>query len=68
MELKVKLVVDKSTIERLNEQLEEHSKKEQKPIKGNKVEKATSTVESIKEELTFQQSLLKTYQQQYKTI
>jgi hypothetical protein len=57
-----------STIERLNEQLEEHSKKEQKPIKGNKVEKATSTVESIKEELTFQQSLLKTYQQQYKTI
>lgn len=68
MELKIKPVVDNSTIERLNEQLEEHSKKEQKPIKGDKVEKATGIVESVKEELTFQQSLLKTYQQQYKAI
>ena len=71
MELKIKPVVDDSAIEGLNDKLNEHQKKvsekKSKP-KGSKVEQATSNAESIKEELTFLESVVKTYKNQYKAI
>ena len=73
MELKIKPVVDDDAIEGLNEKLSEHQKKvsEKKSTiktKVTEVEQASSNVESIKEELSFQESVIKTYKKQYQAI
>lgn len=72
IELKIKPVVDDSTMEGLSEKLEEYNKKvsQKKPIleRQSEAEKATSNANDIKEELSFQESLVKAYKKQYKAI
>lgn len=72
IEVKIKPVVDDSTIEGLSERLDEHSKKVsgRKPIleRQSEAEKASNDADNIKEELTFQESLVKAYKKQYQAI
>ena len=72
IELKIKPVIDDSTMEGLSEKLEEYNKKvsQRKPIleRQSEAEKATSNANDIKEELSFQESLVKAYKKQYKAI
>jgi hypothetical protein len=59
MEVAIKPLIDSNTIEELNDRLSEHS---------NEVSLKPNVPETIKDELTFQQSLVKTYKAQYKAL
>ena len=75
MEIAIKPQVDDKTIEAINDKLSEHNQKVSvkahtnslKP-KGSEADQASSNADSIKEELIFQQSLVKTYKDQYRAI
>ncbi len=73
MEIKVKPLVDDKTIEGVNDKIKEHNQKvSEKKISfksgQTEADKAVSNADSIKEELNFQQSIVKTYKEQYKAI
>ena len=59
MEVSIKPLVNSNTIEELNDRLSEHS---------NEVSLKPNVPDTIKDELTFQQSLVKTYKAQYKAL
>lgn len=69
LELRIKPVIDENTLEGLNDKLA--SKKASVSTvtpRGTEVEQATSSASSIKEELSFQESLVKTYKKQYQAL
>lgn len=68
IELKLKPVVDDKAIEGLEEKISEHKDKKKPTPSGDKVEKAKSNADVLKEELEFQKSLVKSYKEQYKAI
>ena len=75
IELKLKPVVEDSDLEDLQESISEHLKEttvrvHQQSIspKGDKVQQATTNADNIKEELTFNEGLLKSYKAQYNAI
>ena len=75
IELKLKPVVEDSDLEDLQESISEHLKEttvrvHQQSIspKGDKVQQATTNANNIKEELTFNEGLLKSYKAQYNAI
>lgn len=75
IELRLKPVITEGDLNALEDDLSEHNleivakvHKESITPKGDKVDQATSGAENLKQELDFNKSLLKSYQQQYLAI
>lgn len=75
IELKLKPVVDSDDLEDLKETISEHIKEVTVQVrqqtlspKGDKVQQAATNANNIKEELAFNEGLLKNYKAQYKAI
>ena len=75
IELKLKPVVEDADLEELQEGISEHSKEVNVKVrqqllspKGDKVQQATTNADNIKEELDYNEALLKNYKAQYKAI
>ena len=75
IELKLKPVVESDDLEDLEETIAEHTKEVTVKVrqqslspKGDKVQQATTNADNIKEELSFNEALLKNYKAQYKAI
>ena len=75
IELKLKPVVEDGDLEELMESISEHSeevtvrvRQQMLAPKGDKAEQAVSSASDLKDELVFNEGLLKTYKAQYKAI
>lgn len=75
IELKLKPVVESDDLEDLEETISEHTKEVTVKVrqqslspKGDKVQQATTNADNIKEELAFNEALLKNYKAQYKAV
>lgn len=68
IEILLKPAVDDKGIEGLKEKISQHSEKKQNQPSGNKVSQAETKADNLKEELKYNQDIVKSYREQYKAI
>ena len=68
IEILLKPAVDDKGIEGLKEKISQHSEKKQNQPSGNKVSQAETKADNLKEELKYNQDIVKSYKEQYKAI
>lgn len=68
IEILLKPAVDDKGIEGLKDKISQHSEKKQNQPSGNKVSQAETKADNLKEELKYNQDIVKSYKEQYKAI
>lgn len=68
IEILLKPAVDDKGIEGLKDKISQHSEKKQNQPSGNKVSQAETKADNLKEELKYNQDIVKSYREQYKAI
>lgn len=68
IEILLKPAIDDKGIEGLKEKISQHSEKKQNQPSGNKVSQAETKADNLKEELKYNQDIVKSYKEQYKAI
>lgn len=68
IEILLKPAVDDKGIEGLKDKISQHSKKKQNQPSGNKVSQAETKADNLKEELKYNQDIVKSYREQYKAV
>lgn len=68
IEILLKPAIDDKGIEGLKDKISQHSEKKQNQPSGNKVSQAETKADNLKEELKYNQDIVKSYKEQYKAI
>lgn len=68
IEILLKPAIDDKGIEGLKDKISQHSEKKQNQPSGNKVSQAETKADNLKEELKYNQDIVKSYREQYKAI
>lgn len=68
IEILLKPAVDDKGIEGLKDKISQHSEKKQNQPSGNKVSQAETKADNLKEELKYNQDIVKSYREQYKAV
>lgn len=68
IEILLKPAIDDKGIEGLKDKISQHSEKKQNQPSGNKVSQAETKADNLKEELKYNQDIVKCYNEQYKAI
>lgn len=68
IEILLKPAIDDKGIEGLKDKISQHSEKKQNQPSGNKVSQAETKADNLKEELKYNQDIVKSYKEQYKVI
>lgn len=68
IEILLKPAIDDKGIEGLKDKISQHSEKNQNQPSGNKVSQAETKADNLKEELKYNQDIVKSYKEQYKAI
>lgn len=68
IEILLKPAIDDKGIEGLKDKISQHSEKKQNQPSGNKVSQAETKADNLKEELKYNQDIVKSYREQYKTV
>lgn len=68
IEILLKPAIDDKGIEGLKDKISQHSEKKQNQPSGNKVSQAETKADNLKEELKYNQEIVKSYKEQYKAI
>lgn len=68
IEILPKPAIDDKGIEGLKDKISQHSEKKQNQPSGNKVSQAETKADNLKEELKYNQDIVKSYKEQYKAI
>lgn len=68
IEILLKPAIDDKGIEGLKDKISQHSEKKQNQPSGNKVSQAETKADNLKEELKYNQYIVKSYKEQYKAI
>lgn len=68
IEILLKPAIDDKGIEGLKDKISQHSEKKQNQPSGNKVSQAENKADNLKEELKYNQDIVKSYKEQYKAI
>lgn len=68
IEILLKPAIDDKGIEGLKDMISQHSEKKQNQPSGNKVSQAETKADNLKEELKYNQDIVKSYREQYKAI
>lgn len=68
IEILLKPAIDDKGIEGLKDKISQHSEKMQNQPSGNKVSQAETKADNLKEELKYNQDIVKSYKEQYKAI
>ena len=68
LEILIKPAIDDKGIEGLKDKISQHSEKKQNQPSGNKVSQAETKADNLKEELKYNQDIVKSYKEQYKAI
>lgn len=68
IEILLKPAIDDKGIEGLKDKISQHSEKKQNQPGGNKVSQAETKADNLKEELKYNQDIVKSYKEQYKAI
>lgn len=68
IEILLKPAIDDKGIEGLKDKISQHSEKKQNQPSGNKVSQAETKANNLKEELKYNQDIVKSYKEQYKAI
>ena len=68
IEILLKPAIDDKGIEGLKDKISQHSEKKQNKPSGNKVSQAETKADNLKEELKYNQDIVKSYKEQYKAI
>lgn len=68
LEILIKPAIDDKGIEGLKDKISQHSEKNQNQPSGNKVSQAETKADNLKEELKYNQDIVKSYKEQYKAI
>lgn len=68
IEIILKPAIDDKGIEGLKDKISQHSEKKQNQPSGNKVSQAETKADNLKEELKYNQDIVKSYKEQYKAI
>lgn len=68
IEILLKPAIDDKGIEGLMDKISQHSEKKQNQPSGNKVSQAETKADNLKEELKYNQDIVKSYKEQYKAI
>lgn len=68
LEILIKPAIDDKGIEGLKDKISQHSEKKQNQPSGNKVSQAETKADNLKEELKYNQDIVKSYREQYKAI
>lgn len=68
IEILLKPAVDDKGIEGLKDKISQHSEKKQNQPSGNKVSQAETKADNLKEELKYNQDIVKSYKEQYKAV
>lgn len=68
IEILLKPAIDDKGIEGLKDKISQHSEKKQNQPSGNKVSQAETKADNLKEELKYNQDIVKSYREQYKAV
>ena len=68
IEILLKPAIDDKGIEGLKDKISQHSEKKQNQPSGNKVSQAETKADNLKEELKYNQDIVKCYREQYKAV
>lgn len=68
IEILLKPAIDDKGIEGLKDKISQHSEKKQNQPSGNKVSQAETKADNLKEELKYNQDIVKSYKEQYKAV
>lgn len=68
IEILLKPAIDDKGIEGLKDKISQHSEKKQNQPSGNKVSQAETKADNLKEELKYNQDIVKSYREQYKSV
>lgn len=68
IEILIKPAIDDKGIEGLKDKISQHSEKKQNQPSGNKVSQAETKADNLKEELKYNQDIVKSYKEQYKAV
>lgn len=68
IEILLKAAIDDKGIEGLKDKISQHSEKKQNQPSGNKVSQAETKADNLKEELKYNQDIVKCYREQYKAV
>lgn len=68
LEILIKPAIDDKGIEGLKDKISQHSEKKQNQPSGNKVSQAETKADNLKEELKYNQDIVKSYREQYKAV
>lgn len=68
IEILLKPAIDDKGIEGLKDKISQHSEKKQNQPSGNNVSQAETKADNLKEELKYNQDIVKSYKEQYKAI
>ena len=68
IEILLKPAIDDKGIEGLKHKISQHSEKKQNQPSGNKVSQAETKADNLKEELKYNQDIVKSYREQYKAV
>lgn len=68
IEILLKPAIDDKGIEGLKDKISQHSQKKQNQPSGNKVSQAETKADNLKEELKYNQDIVKSYREQYKAV
>lgn len=68
IEILLKPAIDDKGIEGLKDKISQHSEKKQNQSSGNKVSQAETKADNLKEELKYNQDIVKSYREQYKAV
>lgn len=68
IEILLKPAIDDKGIEGLKNKISQHSEKKQNQPSGNKVSQAETKADNLKEELKYNQDIVKSYREQYKAV
>lgn len=68
IEILLKPAIDDKGIEGLKDKISQHSEKKQNQPSGNKVSQAETKADNLKEELKYNQDIVKCYNEQYKAV
>lgn len=68
IEILLKPAIEDKGIEGLKDKISQHSEKKQNQPSGNKVSQAETKADNLKEELKYNQDIVKSYREQYKAV
>lgn len=68
IEILLKPAIDDKGIEGLKDKISQHSEKKQNQPSGNKVSQVETKADNLKEELKYNQDIVKSYREQYKAV